>query len=278
MRIWFDGILHDGPLPIAANDRGLTLGDGIFETLLVRDGIALWRFEHLQRMADAAKTMGLPFISDDIENALDGVCHGTRGSHSLRLTLSRGAAPRGLADNGKVSTLIATLTPFDEKLRFQPVSLVTSSIARNEKSPSSRLKTLSYVDEILAAREAVAVGIDDALMLNTKGRVACSTIGNVFLWIGDRLVTPSLEEGVLPGIMRGAVLRMAKSLGIKSTEKRVTLADLAIADRLFVTNSLRLLRPVSRLDDRKFPTRRHAKEDAIIAQLAHLMMEQLVLS
>ena len=278
MRIWYGGKLHEGPLPIQATDRGLTLGDGIFETLLVRDGIALWRFEHLQRMENAAQIMGLPFNGDDVENAMDGLCHGTTGSHTLRLTLSRGAGLRGLADDGKSPTFYATLVPFDEALQFQPVSLLTSSITRNEKSLSSRLKTLSYVDNILAAREAVAKGYDDALMLNTKGRVACSTIGNVFLWVEDRLVTPSLAEGILPGIMRHAVLQAAKSSGIKASEKRVTKADLARASRLFVTNSLRILRPVSRLDDRKFSQKRHAGENAIIAQIAHLMMEQLVLS
>lgn len=278
MRIWFDGKLHDGPLPIAATDRGLTLGDGIFETLLVRDGIALWRFEHLQRMENAAAAMGLPFTSDAIENAIDGLCHGVKGSHALRLTLSRGAGLRGLADDGKSPTFFATLLPFDEALQFQPLSLFTSSITRNEKSPSAGLKTLSYVDEVLAAREAKANGFDDALMLNSRGRVACSTIGNVFLWIDDDLITPSLTEGILPGIMRQAVLQAAKSLGVKTSERRVTKVDLEKAGRLFTTNSLRLLRPVNQLDDRKFSLKRHAKEEAIIAQLAHLMMEQIVLS
>ncbi len=278
MRVWFEGKLHDGPLAIAATDRGLTLGDGIFETLLVRDGIAFWRFEHLHRMENAALTMGLAFNCDAIENAIDGVCHEVAGSHALRLTLSRGAGLRGLADDGKSPTFFATLTAFDEALQLQPLSLATSSITRNEKSPSSRLKTLSYVDEILAAREAVAKGFDDALMFNSRGRVACTTIGNVFLWIDDGLVTPSLSEGILPGIMRHAVLQAAKSLGIRTSEKRVTTADLATASRVFTTNSLRLLRPVNRLDDRKFTLKRHAGEAAIIAQLAHLMMEQLVLS
>lgn len=278
MRIWFDAKLHEGPLPIAATDRGLTLGDGIFETLLVKDGIVLWRFEHLRRMENAALTMGLPFNGDDVENAVDGMCHGTTGSHALRLTLSRGAGLRGLADDGKSPTFFATLVPFDEALQFQPISLLTSSITRNEKSLSSRLKTLSYVDEILAAREARAKGFDDALMLNSRDRVACSSIGNIFLWIDDRLVTPSYGEGLLPGIMRHAVLQAAMSLGIKTSERRVTLADLAKANRLFITNSLRILRPVSRLDDRKFSQKPHTGEAAIIAQIAHLMMEQLVLS
>ena len=103
---------------------------------------------------------------------------------------------------------------------------------------------------MLAAREAAEQGFDEALMFNTKGRVACCTIGNIFLVIGDTLVTPSLYEGILNGIMRNAVIRAARDAGLKVSERLVRLVDLDKAEGMFATNSLRYVRPVVLFNDR----------------------------
>jgi branched-chain amino acid aminotransferase len=166
---------------------------------------------------------------------------------ALRITLSRGKTERGLAGDGTYPSLLMTLDGFDTKNLFQPCRLKVSSVRRNEFAPSSRLKTLSYIDGIAAAREVVA-DADDALMLNTRGHVASSTVANIFLLQGNELVTPSLNQGILPGITRRVLLDNAKSMGFVPVEKTVSLEDLFRADAVFLCNSLRFLRPVTMLN------------------------------
>jgi branched-chain amino acid aminotransferase len=274
--LWLDRGLVSGKLALSADDRGLTLGDGLFETLAVRNGVALWRFEHIERLRAGAGELGISFPEEAIENAMDALTHKARGSHVLRLMLTRGEGQRGLADEGRKPTLIGSLMPFDAGLRFQPITLVTSPIRRNLHSPSSHLKTLSYVDNVLAAREAKARHADDALMLNTAGRVACASIGNMFLEKDGMLLTPSLSEGILPGIMRAAVISVAKSIGIVVREKKILPRDVMAADAVFMTNSLRLLRPVTRCDDKTFTARSHILE-AIRRGVLEMEQQQLAL-
>lgn len=275
-RVWHGGTLAKGTLALPAHDRGLTLGDGLFETLAVRDGVALWRFEHLERMRGAAAVLGIPFPESGIENAIDALTHGAKGHHVLRLTLTRGEGGRGLAGGAEKPALLATLDPFDGQLRFQPVKLVTSKVRRNLHSPASRMKTLSYMDNVLAAREAAKAGADDALMLNSAGRVASSAIANIFLEKNGTLATPALAEGILPGVMRAAVIRAARQSGIPVKEKQVKPADAANADGLFLTNSLRFIRPVAALDGRVYG-RRSKIVDELSRALLSAETGQLVL-
>jgi branched-chain amino acid aminotransferase len=276
-RVWFNKGLVAGKLTLSPQDRGLSLGDGVFETMAVNRGIALWRFEHVERMRGAAFELGIPFPETDIENAIDALTQRTKDHHVLRLTLTRGEAGHELAGDISKTTLIGTLRPFDANLRFQNVALVTSKLRRNLFSPSARLKTTSYIDNILAARDARAAGADDALMLNTAGRVACISIGNIFLELDGELVTPSLTEGILPGITRDAVIRMARQAGVSVREKQVKATELAKADCVFVTNSLRFVRPVSKLDGKRLSTRSKLV-DRIIQGLLNAEQEQIILN
>jgi branched-chain amino acid aminotransferase len=276
-RLWHNRMLAKGALALSSHDRGLTLGDGVFETLAVQDGVALWRFEHIERMRVSAEVTGIPFPETEIENAIDALSHRAKGHHVLRLTLTRGEGGRGLAGDIKRPTLIGTLAPFDGQLRFQPVKLVTSTVRRNLHSPSSRMKTLSYMDNVLAAREAAAAGSDDALMLNSAGRVASSTIANIFLEKDGTLMTPALTEGILPGVMRAAVIRAAKQSGIPVRERQVRPADAGNADGLFLSNSLRFVRPVAMLDGRRYAPR-SKMVDVLCRALLDAETEQLVLS
>lgn len=276
-RIWFNSKLIKGKLPLSSHDRGLMLGDGLFETLAVRDGVPLWRFEHMERIRLSAATLGIPFPETDIENGIDALTYKAKGHHVLRLTLTRGEGGRGLAGEIRKPTLMGTLDPFDGQLRFQPAKLMTSAIKRNLHSPVSHMKTLSYMDNVLAAREAAVVGADDALMLNSAGRVASSTIANIFLEKEGMLFTPALAEGILPGVMRAAVIRAAKHIGIQVKERQVKPADMANADGLFLTNSLRFIRPVAMLDGKRYAPRSKIV-DGLSRALLNAETEQLVLS
>ena len=248
-RVWFNGALVDGPLAIDAKERGLLLGDGLFETLLVVNRTPLWSNMHLARMEGSAHELGLPFDRQLIDAAVATVLEGIDvGHHALRVTLTRGQAARGLAGNGATPSLLVTADPFDPKLILQPATLITSTIRRSTASPAARHKTLSYIDNIAAAREAASRAIDDALMLNTEGHVACSTIANIFLVKDGKLITPARDQAILTGVTRQALVSCAHHLGLETAERSVTREELRSADGVFLTNSLRLLRPVTALD------------------------------
>jgi branched-subunit amino acid aminotransferase/4-amino-4-deoxychorismate lyase len=231
------------------DDRGLLLGDGLFETVLARDGaLVLWP-EHLARMTAGCELMGLPAPDPGAALAACERAVSLRSSDrrlAVRLTLTAGSGGRGLDRPAAPETrLFATAAP--AAMTTEPAELVTVSVRRNAGSPASRLKTLSYLDNVLARREA---GAAEALMLNTRGEVACAAAANLFWFCGDRLQTPALTCGVLEGVMRGQVLRAAASLGVAVEEVSVGIEALAEATGLFLTNSLIGVRPVSRLDGR----------------------------
>ena len=246
--VWFNGQFIDGPLPLDAYDRGFLLGDGVFETVAVINHKPLWLDEHLQRMSHAAAELGIAFNAEGLFSGLTAALKKSQAQfEALRITLSRGKTTRGLAGDGATPSLVISLDEFDAKNLFQSCCLKVSQVRRNEFAPSSRLKTLSYIDGVAAARE-VAVDADDALMLNTRGHVASSTIANIFLIQGSELITPSLVQGILPGIMRRVLLDNAKRMGFTPIEKVVSLEDLFRADAVFLCNSLRFLRPVTQLN------------------------------
>lgn len=234
---------------IPTDDRGLLLGDGLFETLLAVDG-ALPRIEaHLDRMAAGCAVLALPALDRAAARALCLTAPPAQGRAAVRLTLTAGSGGRGLdRPAAPVPRLMATAAP--APLVSTPAVLVVATTRRNEGSPASRLKTLSYLDNVLARGEARAAGADEALMLNNRGQVACAAAANLFWIEGERLLTPALDCGVLAGIMRGRVLELARGLGVETLEVAADLARVEAADALFLTNSLIGVRPVSRLGAR----------------------------
>jgi branched-chain amino acid aminotransferase len=246
--VWFNDGFVAGTLPLDPHDRGFLLGDGVFETVAVINHKPLWLDEHVQRMAHAAVELGVVFNAERTFTGLTEVLKKSEAQcEVLRITLSRGKAARGLAGDGTSPSLLITLDEFAARNFFQSCHLKVSQVRRNEFAPSSRLKTLSYIDGIAAARE-VASEADDALMLNTSGHVASATVGNIFALHGDELITPSLDQGVLPGITRRILLDHAKKLELKPVERAVPLEDLVRADAVFLCNSLRFIRPVTTLN------------------------------
>jgi branched-chain amino acid aminotransferase/4-amino-4-deoxychorismate lyase len=235
------------------DDRGLLLGDGLFETILARGGALEHWPQHLARLTAGCAALGLP--APDGAAALRlcerAVADAALSRAAVRLTLTAGSGGRGLdrpaqAQPRMFATASASAVPTG------PAALVTVTTRRNEQSPASRLKTLSYLDNVLARREAglAEVGGAEALMLNTAGEVACAAAANLF-WVRDgRLQTPALECGVLDGIMRGVVIERARAKGVAVEEVRLGREALDGAQGLFLTNSLIGVRPVATLDGR----------------------------
>jgi branched-chain amino acid aminotransferase len=263
---WFDGALHETSIaPVDLTDRGLTLGDGLFDTSLVRNGRVFQRQAHLDRLTSSAATLAIPFDAKTAAQALDALAESV-GNGGIRLTLTRGGGARGLALPERPKPVLFGAS-FPPPPVFQPLNVVTTAIRRNETSPAARLKTLPYLDAILALREAKAQGADDVLFENTTGHIACFSVANLFAIFGERLVTPRLEDGVLAGTIRALILARAKSIGLMAEERSLTSAELIRADAIFATNSLRLLAPCQMLDGRAFDSAEHKSVSALQVML-----------
>ena len=256
MKIWFNGdLLDETEVHIDPRDRGLLLGDGLFETLLARAGNIAFLDAHIVRLAAGARILGIPF-PDSISH-LPVACEMLLEANSLadapraaiRITLTRGPGPRGLLppDNPE-PTLMITAAPSQTPSPSLTAALTTPR--RNSLSPTSRLKALPYLDNLIAREEAHARGADEALMLDISGHLACASVANIFLWEGERLVTPAEECGILPGVTRAAILALAERQKIDVVEDMIAPQRLAQCDGAFLTNSLIGVMPLSRIDER----------------------------
>jgi branched-chain amino acid aminotransferase len=238
---------------VSAQDRGLLFGDGVFDTLAVHDGVALWLEAHVNRLVRHANSIGMVGNAHLIHAAiLNCMTQFSQPDCIIRTTLTRGVTDRGLwPTTNTLPTLVCHATKLDRAVFGTPASLMVSSIARNETSPTSRIKSLNYLDHVLATREAHVAAVDDALFLNSRGQLACCTIGNVFILEGDQLLTPPQKDGALDGIIR-AVLLDHPPQGLRSIEASITLDRALKADSMLITNSVRLVRNVTQLNERIF--------------------------
>jgi branched-chain amino acid aminotransferase/4-amino-4-deoxychorismate lyase len=236
------------PQVIPIDDRGFLLGDGLFETVLFQAGKPVLWEAHVARLGRGCAALGLP--PPDVKVLKAGAERAIRERRlgaaraAVRLTWTAGSGGRGLVRSEPPAPRLvvsAAASPRPEG----PATVVVSTVRRNARSPSARLKTLAYVDNVLARREAEAQGADEALMLNTAGHAASATAANLF-WITDgRLHTPSLACGVLDGIMRAEVLATAPV-----EEVRANLDAVLKCQAAFLTNSLIGIRPIGRLAGR----------------------------
>ncbi|HLH12035.1 MAG TPA: aminotransferase class IV [Methylovirgula sp.] len=248
---WYDGALHEEPIaPFDLTDRGLNLADGIFDTSLAQNGRIFLLEPHLDRFALAAEALAIPFSREAAADAL-GRLAAAIGQGAVRLTLTRGGGARGLPlPKEPKPFLFGAAAPAPAP--FPVLALAVTSIRRNESSPAARLKTLAYLDAILALREASAKGAGEALFLNGLGHVASLSSANLFAVFGRRIVTPPLADGVLPGTVRALVLKRAPGLGFGAAEQSFDLAELSRADAIFATSSLKLIAPCGSLERHAF--------------------------
>lgn len=229
-------------------DRGLLLGDGLFETLLALDGKVQRPLAHLARMALGCTALGLPV--PDLDEALKAMADTlatsglTHGRAAVRLNWTAGSGGRGLnrpltLEPRLWATAAVSLKP------GHPAKLMLASVCRNATSVTAHHKTLAYLDNIMARREALSVGADEAIMLNQDGNLACAAASNLFWIEGTQLLTPDLSCGVLAGTERARVLAAAAEAGIEARPVHASADILQRADGIFLTNSLNGLWPVS---------------------------------
>jgi len=250
MKFWLNGALTDADAArIDPRDRGFTLGDGLFETMRVKDGAILRLDRHLTRLADGLRVLNLDLGAEpeSLTDALASVLKANALREALlRLTVTRGPAARGvLPDPAGKPTILITAAPYAQP---KPVRAIIATVTRrNEYSPLSRIKSTNYLDSVLARIEADGCGADEAILLNTAGNVAEATIANLFAVIDGKLATPRVKDGALPGIMRAEVVA---ALGAE--ERSIAPAELMQAEEVFLTASSGI-RPVIALRGRAFP-------------------------
>ncbi|MCI0736796.1 MAG: aminotransferase class IV [Beijerinckiaceae bacterium] len=242
-RVWLNGrIVALEEAHVSAADRGFLLGDGLFETMPVYKGRVFDLEAHLERLGSGLALLSLS-AAVDLTKLRTGIAHFLAAeaavSAVLRVTITRGPGPRGLAPPEAPHPAAVMSLSLMPPSRETPLSLHVATVTRrNEHSPLSRIKALPYLDNMLALQEARAHGADEALLLNTRGTIACASTANLFAIRNGRLETPPVCDGALPGTMRALVLSLANEVGLAAVEHSLNVEDLAAADEVFVTNSI----------------------------------------
>ncbi len=253
--VWIDGRLVSGDdVGISVFDHGVTVGDGIFESLkVVTDAgghqrvFALTR--HLARLRRSAAGLGLrvPYADDDLRAAVLAVLEANGpAAGRVRLTLTGGVGPAGSDRAAAVPTVIVTTAAG----RDWPPSADVTTVPwrRNEHSPTAGLKTTSYADNVIALAFAHERGASEAILANTAGDLCEGTGSNVFVVVDGRLVTPPLSSGCLGGVTRELLLEITDAL-----EESLPLSALADADEAFLTSSTRDVQPIRAVDGVALP-------------------------
>jgi len=238
---------------ISPFDLGFLYGYGLFETMRAYSGRIFRLDSHLERLSKSAQLLGLPQNAFNLKNA----CYDTLKANKLsdariRLTASIGegeAIPDPPRNPKSTVLVIATsYTPPSAETYKKGFKSVVSSIRQNSQSPLSRLKTLNYLNQLLARREAKEKGAGEAILLNERGFLCEGSTSNIFLVSQGTLTTPSEESGCLPGITRQVVIELAQELGLRVAEREVRLEELLNADEAFLTGSLIELMPLTEVN------------------------------
>jgi branched-chain amino acid aminotransferase group I len=256
--VFVNGELVRGPeARVSALDRGLLQGYGLFETMRSYGGHVFRLEEHHQRLCAGAALLALemPLSLTGLGEAVHAVLEGNGLADAyLRFTLTAGPVLGVTEEAGpsqaQVILFARELTDYPEALYRRGMAAAISRVRRNETSPLSRVKSLSYLDNLLAREEARREGADEAILLNSHGFVAEGSASNVFLVRSSKLLTPSVRSGALPGITRQVVLELATAVGLEVKETEIEPAALFDAAEVFLTSSIKEVMSLTRLDGR----------------------------
>jgi len=250
MKVWMDGALVDlAQAKVSVMDHGLLYGDGVFEGIRIRHGRIFRLEDHLHRLNASCDAIGLALPGGQAR-AREACLAAARALDAdeayLRLVVTRGVGPLGIdpttCEGPSLFCVAGQIVLFDAAKRAKGLDLVTSFWRRPPSDVlDPRVKSLNYLNNVLAKREAKLRHADDALLLNTQGRVAESAGANVFIVRRGALQTPPPSEGALEGVTRRSILELARaeasSLGLRVEEVPLARADLLDADEVFLTGS-----------------------------------------
>jgi len=260
LKVFISGKLYDkDDAKISVYDHGLLYGDGVFEGLRSYSGRVFRLEEHLDRLWKSARAIMLEIpmtraaMADAVNETLKA--NGLRDAY-IRLVITRGAGALGLDPNKTSDPQVIIITDkislYPEELYRQGLDIVTASTIRNHPAAlSPRIKSLNYLNNILAKIEGLQAGCIEALMLNHKGEIAECTGDNIFLVRSGVVLTPPIDAGILEGVTRSAVMELAEQSGREVREIPLTRHDVYIADEVFLTGTAAEVIPVVKIDGRR---------------------------
>lgn len=268
MYVYLNGkIIPSKEAVVSVFDHGFLYGDGIYETMRVYDGVIFKLDEHLRRLYRSASMIGLmiPPDLDTIKNSIYEtlIVNSLRKAY-VRLTVSRGRGPIGLdpdlCPEPTIVIIAQELKDYPKAYYEKGISLIISETRRNLKEAiNPGIKSLNFLNNILAKIEAKKRDAYEAIMLNVRGKLTEGTISNVFFCKNGILCTPSLECGILDGITRGLVIDISRREGLKVKEGKFTRNDIYSAEEVFITSTTLEVMPVSKVDDQKYAVGNVAK-------------------
>jgi branched-chain amino acid aminotransferase len=257
--IYIDGkFLPEADAKISVFDHGLLYGDGIFEGIRFYNGRVFRLEEHLERLWDSARSICLEIPIDRgemTEALLETIRKNGLNEGYIRLVVTRGVGNLGLnpvqCKRPSVIIIAATIALYPKEVYENGLTVVTCATRRTSPAAlNPAVKSLNYLNNVMARIEANLAGADEALMLNEAGNVAECTADNVFIMKRGQIFTPPIAAGALRGITRSVVFELAAELGLKITETDITRHDVFIADECFLTGTAAELIPVIKADGR----------------------------
>jgi len=260
LKVYISGKLYNKEdAKISVYDHGLLYGDGVFEGMRIYGGKVFRMEAHLERLWHSAKAIWLeiPMSPDEMARAVNETVRANNLVEGyVRLVVTRGAGTLGLDPNRtsdpQVIIIADRISLYPQEFYENGLEIVTVSTIRNHAAAlSPRIKSLNYLNNILAKIEGLQAGCVEALMLNQKGEVAECTGDNIFLVTRGQLLTPPVDAGILEGITRAVVIELAVEAGIPVREIPLTRHDVYIADECFLTGSAAEVVPVVKVDSRR---------------------------
>ena len=240
---------------VSVFDKGFLYGDGAFETMRSYGG-CIFRFEeHYRRLNWALEYLeiDIPYDSGQIRDLIRQLMKKNFAKDAyIRVTVTRGSGNGRIdIDDKTVPTVLIVVkpfTPYDKKFYQEGMTTRISGIRRNEKSPVPQIKSLNYLEAILARREAKEAGADEGILLDNQGRVMGGSVSNIFIVDGRGLVTPAAGYAILAGVTRKVVVEIAKGMRMKVVESHISMNELLSAKEVFITNTLMEIMPVVEID------------------------------
>ena len=227
------------------SDRGLLLGDGVFDTMLYQNNELTYYNDHYKRLKTAAKLLSFNFnlTNEQLKNIITNLIKKNNFQNkqiAIRTNITRGVSKRGLDfDKSHKVGIYIKLNLIPKSLFMKSIKLGIANIRRNSTSPISQNKTLNYLDNVIEKNRAAKNDYEDAIFLNINEKVSCTTTSNIFYVQKNKIYTPPLKDGVLNGVMREQFLK--KKI---ATTQTTSLNNLLKSDYIFLTNSVFGIRPV----------------------------------
>ena len=259
MKVYINGQFYSkDEAKISVFDHGLLYGDGVFEGIRVYENKVFKLKEHIDRLYESAQTIMLSIpvtMVDLIEATLESVRQNAHEDAYIRLVVTRGIGSLGLDPNKcaspQIIIIVDKITLYSDDTYRDGMEIVTVATRRNlPEAVNPRIKSLNYLNNILAKIEAINAGYQEAIMLNQQGYVAECTGDNIFIVKNGELITPSLENGFLDGITRRSVMDLALNRKVPVRELTMTRYDIYTADECFLTGTAAEIVPVVKIDHR----------------------------